>query len=234
MTTRNALALAILAGAASAAQADLVAYWNFNASTAGTGGSLGVLQSPAGFNASQGSGNMTTNIAINTNNVTADGTLGTFAGTVTNVILPDGSGGALAVQNGTNGLNNGKWVQFNVSTAAISSALIMTYASQRTGTGFTSQDVSYSSDGVTFTPFTSVTTVTTSFGTNIYTVDFSAADVYLKPNLAIRFTFNGGSVTSAAGNNRIDNLQLNGVVPTPGALALLGMGGLIAGRRRRA
>lgn len=231
---KTVLALVALTGVASFVQADVVAYWNFNASTAGVGGVLGVLQNPAGFNASQGSGNLTTNIAINTNNTTPDGTLGTFAGTATNAITPDPSGGALAIQNGTGGVNNGKWVQFNISTTGFTSALILSYASQRTSTGFSSQDISYSTDGVNFTALASNTSVATSFGTTVYSFNFGAADVYNKPSLAVRFTFTGGSTSSAAGNNRIDNVQFNAVTPTPGAMALLGLGGLVAGRRRRA
>ncbi|MFZ4573548.1 MAG: hypothetical protein ACOYN0_04075 [Phycisphaerales bacterium] len=38
--------------------------------------------------------------------------------------------------------------------------------------------------------------------------------------------------TAASGSNRIDNVEITGV-PTPGAIALVGLGGLIAGRRRR-
>ena len=48
----------------------------------------------------------------------------------------------------------------------------------------------------------------------------------------LRITFQGAS--SASGNNRIDNLQLNAdVIPAPGAMALLGVAGLIGSRRRR-
>lgn len=228
------VALAVLAGAALVGQAnaDLIAYWDFNNSQAGTSGSLGVLL-PAGFNAQQGSGTLSTNIAVNTNNVTPNGQLGTFAGSTVNLLAPSGSGGALVVQNGASGLNNGKYIQFSISTLGFGSDLVLTYASQRTGTGFTDQAISFSTDGVNFTSLTTVNGLPSSFG--LQTVNFGLADVYNKSNLIVRFTFSGASTSSSSGNNRIDNVQFNAtLIPTPGALALIGLGGLVAARRRRA
>ncbi len=39
--------------------------------------------------------------------------------------------------------------------------------------------------------------------------------------------------TAAAGSNRIDNVFVNNAIPAPGALALLGVAGLVGSRRRR-
>ncbi len=39
--------------------------------------------------------------------------------------------------------------------------------------------------------------------------------------------------TAAAGSNRIDNIFVNNAVPAPGAMALLGLAGLVGSRRRR-
>jgi len=45
-------------------------------------------------------------------------------------------------------------------------------------------------------------------------------------------TFSGA--TDSGGNNRLDNIQFNATaVPAPGALALLGVAGLIGARKRR-
>lgn len=228
------LALALVAGAAiaSTANADLIAYWDFNNSQTGVSGALGVLN-PAGFSAQQGSGTMSTNIAVNTNNTTPNGQLGTFAGSTVNLLAPSGSGGALAIQTGTSGLNNGKYIQFAISTSGFGSALVLTYAAQRTSTGFTDHAISYSTDGVNFSALTTVNALPTAFA--LQTVNFGAADVYNKSSLIVRFTFSGGSLTSANGNNRIDNVQFNATaIPAPGALALVGLGGLVAARRRRA
>ena len=49
---------------------------------------------------------------------------------------------------------------------------------------------------------------------------------------SVVFTFDGAS--SDTGNNRLDNVTINGTaVPTPGTFALLGLGGLVGTRRRR-
>ena len=45
----------------------------------------------------------------------------------------------------------------------------------------------------------------------------------------LRVTFDGA--TSSTGNNRLDNIQFN-AIPAPGAIALLGLAGLAARRRR--
>jgi hypothetical protein len=47
----------------------------------------------------------------------------------------------------------------------------------------------------------------------------------------VRVTFTGA--TSSTGNNRLDNIIFNAdVVPAPGAVALLGLAGLVIRRRR--
>jgi hypothetical protein len=235
----SVLALAITAGAAiaSTANATLVAYWNFTASTAGTSGGLGTVDQTYPFAANAGSGNITSNFSINTVAGTAaqnTGDLGTFGGTTINALFGDPSGGAMALRagNGVNSgvVNNGKWVQFNISTSGFGSALVMTYATQRTGTGFNSQEISYSTDGVNFTSFTTLNAIPSSFG--LQTIAFGASDVYGKANLHIRITLDGAS--NQGGNNRIDNVQFNAeLIPAPGSVALIGLAGLIAGRRRR-
>jgi MYXO-CTERM domain-containing protein len=234
MTTRTALALAVTAGVASIAQADVIAYWNFNDNVIGVGSAMGYLN-PGAYNANQGFGTLTVDpsITINSNNTVNNGTFGTFAGTTVNAISPDPSGGSIVLQNGSGGVNNGKYVQFNISTLSVASNLILSYATRKTNTGFATQTISYSVDGGPFVTLGGVAPAT-SFGATS-TLAFGAADVYGKASLAVRFTFSGGSTgaNDAAGNNRIDNVQFNGTVPTPGAMALLGLGGLVAGRRRR-
>jgi hypothetical protein len=225
--------LAIVAGGAMAATANagLVAYWDFNDSQTGVGGSLGVLN-PGGYNAQQGSGVMSTNITPNTNTTTPNGTLGTFSGSSVNLLAPSGSGGALAIQNGASGLNNGNWIQFKISTVGYGSSLVLNYASQRTATGFTDQAISYSTDGINFSSLTTVNGLPSAFA--LQTVNFGALGVYNQANLYVRFTFSGGSTSASNGNNRIDNVQFNADVPGPGSLSLVGLGGLLVARRRRA
>ena len=229
-----AVAVAALAGSA---HADLLAYWNFNNSIAGNpSGNLGVL---SGFNGTgwvpdAGSGLMTTDVTRNTSETSPDGTFGTFGGDTLNALFGDAGGGALAVQNGTSGENNGKYVQFEVSTVGFED-VILSYATRGTSTGFNTHSWSYSVNGGGFIPLTSHAAQNTSTWV-LHTADLSAvAAADNVASLVIRLTFSGGSTTSSAGNNRYDNVQINATqIPTPGALALVGMGGLVAARRRRA
>ncbi len=232
---KTVLSLVALAGVASIAQADVIAYWNFNDNVIGVGSAMGYLN-PGAYSANQGAGTLTLDpsITVNSNATTNNGTFGTFAGTTVNVILPDPSGGSIVLQNGTAGLNNGKYIDFNISTSSVASNLVLTYATRKTNTGFATQTISYSANGGPFVTLGTVAPATTFGATS--TLNFGAADVYGKASLVVRFTFSGGSTgaNDAAGNNRIDNVQFNGTVPAPSAIALLGLGGLVAGRRRRA
>lgn len=226
------------AALASSAQADLIAYWNFNASTAGSTGGLGTLDQPYPFAANQGSGSIYTNFSINTvagATATNTGDLGTFGGSLVNAITPDTAGGSLALRagNGQNSgvTNNGKYVEFRLNGSLFADDIVLTYASQRSGTGFTSQTWQYSIDGgTTFVNFATVSGLPSSFA--LQTVNFAAADLGGYADLRFRVVVDGA--TNQGGNNRLDNIQFNAsAIPTPGALALLGLGGLVAGRRRR-
>ncbi len=246
---KNGLFLAVAAGmsiAAATADANLIAYWNFTNSTAGASGGLGTLNDAYPFAANQGAGNITTNFTLNTvagTTATNTGDLGTFGGTSLNALFPDDTtstgavGGSLALRAGNGSAavtNNGKFVQFNISTVGITSGLALTYATQKTGTGFATQAWSFSTDGISFTPLASVTPQSSFLnnGTNVIsTISIPDLAAYGVANLNVRVTFSGA--TNGGGNNRIDNVQVNGTVPTPGSLALLGLGGLFAGRRRR-
>ncbi|MFM1935595.1 MAG: putative adhesin, partial [Planctomycetota bacterium] len=92
------------------------------------------------------------------------------------------------------------------------------------------QTWSWSTDGVNFTTFetftgTNVTSYSVKTLATLSALD-GAATAYL------RVTFDGA--TSSTGNNRLDNMQFNAVaIPAPGAIALLGVAGLVGSRRRR-
>ena len=52
-------------------------------------------------------------------------------------------------------------------------------------------------------------------------------------NLAdVRVRFSSTVTTTAGGTNRIDNIKVTNNIPSPGAIALLGLAGLVARRRR--
>lgn len=228
------VAAAAIAALAGTANADLLAYWNFNTSTPGISGGLGTLDTwnGTGFPADTGSGLITTNITVNTDVNAPNGTIGTFGGDTLNSLFGDPTGGALAVQGGTGTENNGKWFQFEVSTVGYQD-VILSYATRGTGTGFNSHDVSYSVNGGPFVGLGAHAAQSSSTWV-VHTTDLSGfGDADNVASLVIRITL--GGATNANGNNRFDNVQINATpVPTPGSIALLGLGGFVAARRRRA
>lgn len=131
--------------------------------------------------------------------------LNAFAG---NTLNDPRGGGAIAGASycPVNQTANGKSMTLKFSMAGYQN-LNLSFATRGTSTGFNSQQWAYSTDGVNFTNFGSNTAINTSTWT-LQTIDFSsvttlnnAADVY------IRVTFDGAS--SATGNNRLDNIQIN-------------------------
>jgi hypothetical protein len=208
-------AVLIFLAASQAARADELAVWNFNDSN---------------LNVDHGSGTLTT--TINAANVSF------AAGTTNNARQGDAAGQALSLQGGTGTANNGRNITFNVSTLGFSN-IIVSFATQGTSTGFNSNQFQYSLDGISFIDFGSPYVPATAFGA-VPLVFSLAAIVGLNdnPNAAFRIVFNGAS--SSTGNNRIDNIVVEGTsidtsaVPEPTSVLLLlsGLGGLYKIRRR--
>lgn len=141
--------------------------------------------------------------------VTASGgtnELTAFAGTVTND--PRGTpvvGFAYSPVAATGFTANGKKMVFKFSMTSLQDP-ILTYATRNTATGFQSQAWEWSTDNVTYTPFFTVSTITTSFVTK--TVDLTAINsVDNAATVYLRITYSGA--TNAAGNCRIDNVVIN-------------------------
>jgi hypothetical protein len=210
---RGAMALIIAAGCLiSRADAQLVTYFNFNDSNlASDGGQASTITSDF------------------------DPNVGFSAGTTLNALPGDPDGQALTLQNGTSGANNGRFIQFGFSTVGLTD-LALSYATSRSSSGFTNQVFSYSTDGVSFTPFgAAVLPTTTTFG--LASFDLSAVDaIENQASVTFRLTFSGGSTDIAIGTNRIDNIQVT-AVPEPGtvfgAVVLLGLVGYRERRRLR-
>lgn len=206
------------------AEDDVIAYWNFNASTSGSGGGLGTLDSYnadlGGFPSDLGAGLLTTSFPINTvpgSQEANDGDLGTFGGTTINILNEDPAGGALALRGQA---NNGSYVQYEFSSVGFDGVQV-SFSGRGTTSGFGPEDdpnvVSYSVDGgETFTEFTTYTSRQGSF--LLYSFDFGSALGNVE-HVIIRFTLNGA--TSDSGNNRMDNFRIVGTrsVSSEGDLA---------------
>jgi hypothetical protein len=110
-------------------------------------------------------------------------------------------------------------------------------ATQGTSTGFNSNQFQYSLDGITFVDFGAPYAPATAFGT--VPLVFSLTGIIglnNNPNAAFRIVFNGA--TSSTGNNRIDNIVVEGTnatipEPTTALLLLSGLTGLYKLKRRR-
>ena len=223
------LAVSALAASSFAGAQTLVAAWNFNSGSSLTSGTFDATTT---FAPSQGSGTLAF-IGNDPGNVVV------FGGTVTNLVEGDetGRGVALAIRNGDVGANNGSFLEFGLDTSAHTNPLEMSFAGQRTSTGFTGIEVSVSSDGGVFVAVTTIDDLPSSMGTTaevpeaIRTVNFGSL---IADDVRVRLTFFGGSTIAASGNNRLDNVQFN-VIPEPSTYALifglLGLGGVLLRRR---
>lgn len=193
-------------------RADEIAIWNFNDSD---------------LNIDHGSGTLTTN--FNLANV-----IFTLGGTTTNARLGDTAGQALGLQGGTSNANNGRFINLSVSTVGYGN-IVISFATQGTGTGFNSNQLQYSTDGVVFLNFGAPYVPAVSYG--LVTFDLSSiSELNDNPNAAFRIVFNGA--TSSSGNNRIDNVVVEGqglALPEPSSIVLLtlGLGGTVVKRFRR-
>jgi len=239
--------------AASAANAAvMVAQWDFQTTT---NGGTAIAAAPATqklFVANFGTGSLYLNGANGSSDFfePATGTTNTeinaFGGTALNAtgsmsIVTTGSaalavvGGAASVPAGTYGAN-GKSMVFKFSMTGLGN-LAVSYAVQRTASGFTTQQWDYSTDGTTWSSAATITGIQASFvagatPANVVSSLSVASGLDNAATAYMRVTFTGA--TSATGNNRMDNFQFNAdAIPAPGALALLGVAGLIGARRRR-
>lgn len=131
------------------------------------------------------------------------------------------SGGSLAPQGGLNNSSNGMRILLNVSTLGFEDIQV-SWAQQRTSTGFNSTEFLYSTDGVNFTSFDTDTAIPSSFG--LKSQDLSAvAAIENAPSVTFALLLTGA--TNASGNNRFDNITIEGTpaIPEPAAIALLGL-----------
>lgn len=196
---------ALLVAWPQAARADELAIWNFNDSD---------------LLVDHGSGSLTTN--FNLANVVF-----TLGGSSTNARQGDLAGQALTLQGGTSNSNNGRFITLSVSTQGFNN-IVISFTTQATSSGFNSNQLQYSLDGVSFVDFGSPYTPAAAFGSVPLVFNLSSiAGLNDNPNAAFRIVFNGA--TSASGNNRIDNLVVEGqaitaAIPEPTSITLLTLG----------
>jgi len=236
-----ASALAASSIAKPAAAQTPLAYWDFNDNEL-PGGGFGYLNGVFPLNASQGSGTLIVggglfeDTIVNSNSDTVYQWIQSFGGTTVNAQPGILAGGSISPQGGTGNENNGGYFQFAFTMTGLTD-LNISYATQRTSTGFTTQTWSWSTDGSTFTDFQTVSSIPSGFGSAGGNPTFSGpAGLDDAATAFLRVTFSGA--TNSTGNNRLDNITLS-AVPEPSTL-MLGAAGLVCGawgmlrRRKRA
>ena len=219
-------------------RADLVAGWDFQTTTNGGTATAAAPNTPKQYTANFGSGGLFLNGQNGSSDwfVPATGSTATELNAFTGTAINAGTGfstttsgaAALALLNNT---ANGKSAVFRFSMAGFQD-LVVSYATQRTSTGFSSQAWSFSTDGLNWTDHQTISGLPTSFATQTLgsiTGLNGATDAYL------RLTVSGAS--TANGNNRIDNIQFNATaVPEPTSMLLAGsvaLGGVFLRLRRK-
>jgi hypothetical protein len=237
----------ILAGlttlVASSASAALVAAWDFQTTTNGGTAIVASPNTQKVFTANFGSGTLYldgTNGSSNWFSGSSNTELNAFTGTAlnadTNIGMSTTTSGAacLAVVGGANTVANGKSMVFAFSMTNLQN-LSVSYATQRTSTGFTSQVWEYSTDGINWFSVGTLSSIQASFvlGTGTTTTFSGITGLDNAATAFLKVTFSGA--TNPTGNNRLDNFIFEAdQIPAPGALALLGVAGILGGRRRRA
>ena len=237
---------------AQVANAAMVAQWDFQTTTNGGTAVAAAPATPKLFVANFGTGSLyldgsngssnffepatgTTSTEINGFGGTTLNATGSMSTVTTGIAALAVVGGAASVPAGTFGAN-GKAMVFKFSMSGLSN-LSVSYAVQRTSTGFTTQQWDYSTNGTTWSSAATITGIQASFAAgatpaNVVSTVSVASGLNNAATAYMRVTFTGA--TSATGNNRVDNFQFNAAaIPAPGAVALIGLAGLVASRRRR-
>ncbi|MEI7535218.1 MAG: fibronectin type III domain-containing protein, partial [Verrucomicrobiae bacterium] len=199
----------------------LVAGWDFQTTTTGGTAAAAAPGSPLVYIANFGSGTNYLDGSYGSSTwvaATAGNEVTSFGGTALNAgpgfATSTTSPACLALIGGTGQSANGKGIVFAFSMANRTN-LVVSYAMQKTTTGFSSQLWEYSTDGTTWTTAETVSSIPTSFAT---TTLATITGLDNAPTAYLRLTVSGAS--SASGNNRLDNIQLNAMVNTTGSYTI--------------
>jgi hypothetical protein len=192
----------------------LIAGWDFQTAP----GTVVVAppNTPTLFNSNVGSGTLYLNGTNGSSSWLQASELSGFTGTALNAGGTTGlatsttTPACLALLVGSSNSANGKSVVFKVNMAGYQN-LIISYATQKTTTGFTSQVWEYSTNGTTWSAISTVSTIPSAFAVQTLSTVTGLDNVV---TAYVRMTVSGGSGTSS--NNRLDNVQFNAtLIPVP-------------------
>jgi MYXO-CTERM domain-containing protein len=106
--------------------------------------------------------------------------------------------------------------------------LVLSFATRRSATGAAANRVEYwtASGWVTAAKFTSNATAW-----ELVSLKLAAGDFLANGSASLRFVVDGA--TGSTGSIRFDNISVSGsAIPAPGAIALLGLAGVLSRRKR--
>ena len=195
---------------------NLIAGWDFQTTTSGGTAVAAAPSCPTTLKANFGSGTLYLDGSNGSSSWIATATgneLSAFGGSTVNA--GDGfssttSGvGSLTMIGGTSFSANGKKLVFKFSMSGRKD-LVVSYATQRTATGFTTHLWETSPDGSNWTAAETKTITATSFAATTLTIITRLDNA---SNAHLRLTVNGA--TNSGGNNRLDNIQLNATAVVP-------------------
>ena len=159
---------------------------------------------------------------------------GTHSSASTAWSSPAGNGSTYALS--SNAWNVGDYYQISLATTGYFSVSVA-WEQTRSSTGPAGFEAVLSVDGgSTFSSLGSYTVNQVSWSATVpvTTSSFgslaSAADN--QASVIIRFKVVTAGTSTTTGTNRIDNIVVSGLIPAPGAAALIGLAGLVARRRR--
>lgn len=225
---RFAILVAVTLASRDVAEAALIAGWDFQSTANGGTAVAASPGTPTVFNANIGAGTLYLNGTNGSSSWLQASELSGFSGTAVNATnglsTTTTSPSSLALLNGSSNSANGKAVVFAFDMSGLAD-LSLSYATQRTSTGFashvweTSADLSTWSLWGSFASGTAAGTITTGFSTSGVLSLGPTSSLNAAPTAYVRLTVNGASGSTQ--NNRIDNVQFAAnPVPEPSAFGL--------------
>lgn len=242
---KTVFALAAVAVCGSVASAAVVTQWNFNSATndgtASTGTTLPFI----------GTGTASLVGGVTSPGFSAGGTTGVSPASSSDTNLTDNSGWQTTTYPAQGTANKSAGVQFAVDTTNFQD-IVISFDVRHSNTAANTLRLQYSSDGgLTFTDADQYTFTPAATGTGdswynrtadlsaISAIENNAGFVFrivteFAPGSSGYLAARSTSTYGTASTLRWDMVTINGtLIPTPGAIALAGVGGLLAGRRRR-
>lgn len=196
----------------------LIAGWDFQ--TAPGTAVVAPPNTPTLYNSNVGSGTLYLNGTNGASTWSQASELSGFTGTglnaggTTGLATSTATPACLALLVGSSNSANGKSIVFRVNMAGYQN-LIISYATQKTTTGFTSQVWEYSTNGTAWSAISTVSTIPAAFAVQTLSTVTGLNNI---STAYVRMTVSGGSGTSS--NNRLDNIQFNAtLIPVPTLIA---------------